>query len=391
MRPLRLGVLVTHPVQYHAPLFRHLAARHDVDLTVFFAHRPSPEEQGDGFGVSFEWDVDLTSGYRHQWLHNRSRHPSPTTFDGCDTPEIADVIARGGFDAFVVAGWHARCYWQAMRGCWRADVPLLVRGDSQLAQDAAVKRAGKRLIYPLFMRRFAACLSVGSRSAEYFRYYGARRVVPSPHFVDNAWFAARAAELEPRRAELRAAWGIPSDAFVVAFCGKLIACKRPADLLRGVARSGRRDVWVLCVGDGALRHECAREAASLGVPVAFTGFLNQSRMAEAYVAADALVLPSSSETWGLVVNEAMACGRPALVSETVGCAPDLVMDGVTGYRYPVADVAALGERIAQLAANRPLVARLGVAARDRVASFSVDAAAAGILNAARSARRERAA
>ena len=386
MQPTRLGVLLTHPVQYYAPLFRTLAARDDVDLTVYYAHRPSAEEQGTGFGVSFEWDVDLTSGYRHEWLTNRARQPSAATFAGCDTPEIAEVVRRGRFDAFLVMGWHARSYWQAMRACWSAGVPVLVRGDSLLLDDPPLKRAAKRGLYPFFMRRFAACLSVGTRSAEYFRYYGARRVVASPHFVDNDFFTAEAARLLPQRDALRARWGIPADATVVGFVGKLLERKRPADVLQAIARSGRRDVWAMFVGDGVLRQSLEREAADLGVPVRFVGFLNQSRIAEGYVAADVVALPSHQETWGLIANEAMATGRPVLVSNNVGCAPDLVRDGTTGFRFDCGDVATLSARIALLAADRAKSIAMGAAARDHVRAFNVHAAAAGIVAAAEPAR-----
>lgn len=383
--PLRLGILQTHPVQYLSPLYRTLAARSDVDLTVFFAHRPNAVEQGTGFGVPFEWDVDLTGGYRSEWLTNVAAKPSASAFMGCDTPEIAGIVARRRFDAFVVMGWHARSYWQAMAGCWRAGVPVMVRGDSQLTTEPGAKRAVKRVVYPLFVRRLAACLSVGERSDAYFRYYGARRVVRTPHFVDNDFLGRRALELAPERSALRARWGIPDGALVLAFVGKHIPIKRPVDLVRGIAASGRRDVWALYVGDGELRRACEDEAERLGVNARFAGFMNQTQLPEAYAAADVLVLPSQSETWGLVVNEAMASGRPALVSEAVGSAPDLVHDGATGYRFAVGDVEALGRHIARLADDRTMVERMGGHARTLVAEYSVDAAADGIVHAAASA------
>src|SRR3954462_8928911 len=151
----RLGVLVTHPVQYFAPLFRAVAADPRVDLTVYYAHRPTPVEQGAEFDVPFTWDVDLTSGYRSIQLQNRSRVPGDGFF-GYNTPEIARIVTRERFDAFVVSGWHALTYWQAMRACWRSSTPLLVRGDSHLAMErSGVTRVPKDTLYPLFMRRFA--------------------------------------------------------------------------------------------------------------------------------------------------------------------------------------------------------------------------------------------
>lgn len=386
---LRLAVVATHPVQYYAPLYRRLAAEPGVDLEVLFAHRPTAEDQGRGFGVAFQWDVDLTSGYEHRWLRNTAKQPSASTFDGCDTPEVADVVRDGGYDAVLLMGWHAKSYWQAMRGARAGRVPMLVRGDSHLADDRLPKRLVKRMLYPIFLSRFAACLSVGTRSDEYFRYYGARRVVRSSHFVDNAFFASRAEALVAERVALRAAWGLDDDALVLLFAGKLVPQKRPIDLVRAVARSGRSDVQALVAGAGALAAEMEQEAERLGVKLTIAGFQNQTEMPRAYAAADALVLPSEQETWGLVVNEAMASGRPVVVTDMVGCGPDLVHDGETGHRYPVADVDALGRTIATMAADRAATARMGTAARALIERYDVEAAVAGVLEAARTAAAER--
>lgn len=363
----RLGILATHPIQYYAPLYRALATQ--VDLTVYFAHRPTPEEQGVGFGVPFTWDIDLTGGYDHVVLGGR--------FGDLSTPEIAGEIRRHRFDAFVVHGWNARCYWQAMRACWATKTPMLVRGDSQLSDDRSwLKRGLKRFTYPRFIRRFAACLAVGERSEAYFRYYGARRIFRSPHFVDNAAFAAGAARARQDRAARRAAWSIPPDSMVALYVGKLVEKKRPVDLIEAVSRVP--GVHALFVGDGPLRGEAERAAA--GRPVTFAGFRNQSAMPEAYALADVLVLPSDrQETWGLAVNEAMACGLPAIVSDAVGCAPDLIVPGVTGFTYPAGNTQALADALGRLAGDQAAAREMGQAANARVAGYSVERAAAGVL------------
>src|SRR3954471_4092901 len=103
----RLGVLASHPIQYQAPLFRELAKR--LDLKVFFAHRQTAQQQAEaGFGTAFDWDVDLLSGYAHMFLENRAPRPGVGRFLGCDTPEVANRIATGRFDAFLVTGWNLR-------------------------------------------------------------------------------------------------------------------------------------------------------------------------------------------------------------------------------------------------------------------------------------------
>ncbi len=357
-----------------------------LDLTVYFAHRPTAAEQGTGFGVEFQWDIDLTSGYRHVFLENVSRTPALERFGGCDTPEIARIIERERFDAFMVWGWNTRSYWQAMRACWRTQTPVLVRSDSQIDPgQRALNRWAKRAAYPLFMRRFAACLSVGQRSEEYFRLHGARRIVRVPHFVDNEFFAN--ASSVARRDASRSRWSIEPEALVFLFAGKLIPKKRPLDLIHAAELLGRSDVCLLIAGDGELRARCEREARDRSVTARFTGFLNQRQMPAAYAAADVLVLSSDArETWGLVVNEGMASGLPAVVSDAAGCAPDLVVDGQTGYRFEVGDIGALAaamERLASASSRR----EMALAAARHVASFSVQAATRGFMQAFAAAAR----
>ena len=188
-------------------------------------------------------------------------------------------------------------------------------------------------------------LTMGSANRRLYEGYGVppTAIRSAPYCVDNDRFAAQAAELFPQRAELRRRWHIPDEAFCVLFCGKFIAKKRPLEMLQALDMIGPklddgRPVHVLFVGSGelggALRTSCrvvfdadspnSANPTDGGPAASFAGFMNQSQIAAAYVAADLLVLPSDfGETWGLVVNEAMACGTPAAVSDQCGCAEDL--------------------------------------------------------------------
>ena len=376
---MRLGVLATHPIQNHAPIFRELA-RH-CDLAVHFAHRQTPEGQAQaGFGVPFEWDVDLLSGYESSFLANRSRHPATNRFFGCDTPGIDEVIGRGRFDAFMVTGWGVKTYWQAVMACRRRHVPVMIRGDSQLpARRRAALRLAKEIVYPRLLGLFDGFLYVGRRNHDYLRHYGLaeERLFFSPHCVDNDWFAARAeAERGARRAP---AGGVPSLKSVL-FAGKLVERKRPLDVIRALALAASQGcrAQAVFVGAGELEDSLRREAASSGVPATFLGFQNQSRMPSIYAAADLLVLPSDhQETWGLVVNEAMACGVPAVVSDAVGCGPDLIEADRTGAVFPLGDIAALAAAVRSTLALESSLVRRHLS--NKVAAYSPAAAAHGIL------------
>jgi len=349
---MHLGILLSHPIQYYAEWFRGLAQH--VDLDVFFAHRQTPEQQGQaGFGLPISWDSDLLSGYRHTFLQNRASLPSPDRFAGCDTPEIAFRIRMGSFDGFLVPGWYLKSFRQAIRACRTHSVPIFVRGDSHLGTPRSrLKRWLKRFTHPALLRKFDAFFYVGKRNAEYLRYYGANmsRMFFVPHFVDNRWFATRATEASTQINAQHKAWAADNDTLVALFVGKFLPIKRPADLLQGIAllnNSGRKGIAVFA-GSGPLEPALRKEADRLRVPAYFEGFKNQSELPKYYASADVLVLPSESETWGLVVNEAMACGLPAIVSDTVGCGPDLIDEGETGFSFCKGNAIHLAQRLSLL-------------------------------------------
>ena len=377
----RLAIVASHPVQYQVPWFRALAAEPGLEVEVLFGHYASGREQAAaGFGVEFDWDTPLLEGYPHRFLRNAAKEPSVNTFAGVDTPEIGDVLRTGRYDAVLVSGWHTRSYLQAMRACWREGRPVMVRSDSNLRNPRPWwLRLAKDLPWRYFIWRMDACLAAGTWSKDYFLYYGAdpKRIFVVPHSTP---VDPRCADVVSLRQAARQRWGIPDDAFVALFAGKFIDVKRPLDFIRAVAAS-EGTVFGLLAGDGPLRRTAENLATALAASVHFAGFLNQGEMGQAYAAADVLVLPSERETWGLVVNEAMAWGLPCIVSSEVGCGPDLVDPGITGYVFPLDDVAGLAALLRSAAADRLTVSELGRNARRRIAGYTPHAAARATLDA----------
>ena len=354
----RLGVSITHPIQYYSPWFRHLESR--LDLEIFYAHRQSAHGQKSaGFGVEFEWDTPgLLEGYRFSWLRNVADNPSVANFSGCDTPEIHDVIGTKKFDAFLVVGWNHKSSLQAICACLKYGVPVLMRSDSQLCTPRARwVSAVKYLPYRWFLQRLNAHLHVGFRNRDYLKHYGVLddALFFVPHFVDNRFFADRAAMAARNGAvdDLRRRFGISKEGFVFAFVGKMTEKKRPTDLIRAGIELVRdptfEDVHVVFVGDGPLCRSLQEKAREFRGRIHFSGFCNQTDLPAYYQMADALVLPSDgAETWGLVINESMACGKPAIVSDAVGCAPDLIDEGQTGFTFPLGGVDLLLARMKDL-------------------------------------------
>lgn len=383
---LRLAIVVSHPIQYYAPLFRTLAERCEIE--VFYAFQPDADQLGSaGFGSSFEWDIDLLAGYRSTFMTNVSDHPNTDRFGGCDTPEIGNRLREGSFDAALIFGWYLKTHLQALWAAKRLRIPVMVRGDSNLAMPKSLpRRLAKAILNPAFLRVFDRALYVGERSRDFYRHYRypEERLFFSPHCVDNAWFAARATPIE--RLNLRRELGISDGTFVVLFAGKLVGRKRPLDAVAALAacRETGKPVELLVAGSGELDQDIRIAARDAGLPLHMLGFRNQTQMPAVYAAADALVLPSDgNETWGLVANEALASGIPVIVSDACGCAPDLAADSEAGRMFALGDIDGLKKAIISIMEAPPSSQSIA----HRIARYSLERAADGIENALESVRK----
>lgn len=327
-----LAILTSHPIQYQAPLWRALAADGRVPFEVWFltphAVAPSHDRQ---FGQAFAWDEDLLSGYPHRfvpiapdWRMNR--------FNGVKVARPwTDQLREQRVSTLWVEGWRFAAFWSAVRSARSLGLAVWMRGEStDLAPERWHARLWKRPLLGRLLRNVETFLVIGSANRRFYRRLGIpdSRLAPAPYPVDNKGWRRRIDHHASERQGVRNAWGIAPDSRCVLFAGKLIAKKRPLDLIaaaQNVFRSERR-LHLLIAGDGALRPQVEAALSSpVSPPSTLAGFLNLSEMPRAFAAADYLVLPSDhGETWGLVVNEAMASGLPCVVSDRCGCAEDLV-------------------------------------------------------------------
>jgi glycosyltransferase involved in cell wall biosynthesis len=366
--PPRLGILDSHPIQYHTPLYQRLSARGRVRPTVLYLHDYGLRRIVDPeFGVPIAWNIDLLSGYRHDFLaagpgtgRFRRAEQLTTWIKTCDV-----VVIHGHSDPWMLF---------AATACHRLGIPYLLRGDSgPHGQSRGPRRAIRYGVARAVVAGSAGGLAVGRLNAEFYQKFRARSIVFAPHSVDNERFADGGSV---GRAELLAQWGLDGELPIIMFCGKLNAAKRPLDLAAAISRIGE-SVTTIFVGDGLLAGAVRATLAQARAVV--TGFVNQAELPSYYHAADILVLPSEAEPWGLVVNEAMATGTLPIVSDRVGAAPDLVK-GI-GEIYPCGDinalVAALRRGLARLADPH-----LGDQVRARVARYGVEFTAVGFEQAA---------
>lgn len=380
---IALAIVATHPIQYQIPWFHELSRIPGLKLKVYYALLPDRNQQGAGFGVPFQWDIPMLEGYEWEALPNASRNPSLRGFFASSTPSIRAVLAKSRPDVVVLTGWNAFPLLQALWACMVLRIPRIVRGES----NALRKRSALlKLIHRVFLSRFDAFLAIGKANKAFYFQCSVEpgRIFSCSYSVDNKRIRARYESSLPGRTTLRKKWHIPEAKFCFLYVGKLEPKKRILDLLEALqtAMRSRPDLHLLVIGAGELAEEAKARSDASSLPVTYAGFLNQTELPDAYAAGDCLVLPSDcGETWGLVVNEAMACGLPAVVSDRVGCGPDLVEQGATGAIFPCGDIGALAACLVDMAADSARARAMGTRAQERIGRYSAELAAAGTMRA----------
>ncbi|MFB6286518.1 MAG: glycosyltransferase family 4 protein [Candidatus Bipolaricaulia bacterium] len=367
--------MTTHPIQYYAPLFRELADRESLDIHVFYGWEGATNSAYDpGFEDDVQWDVPLLEGYDHTFVPNTSSDPGSHHFRGLINPDLIPEIESWGPDALLLFGWAYQSHLRALLH-FSSTVPVFFRGDSTLLSESGGVRT---LLRRLFLRwvywHVDVALYVGKNNRAYFEAHGLgdKNLAWVPHAVENRRFMA-ASNADQKAFQWRQELGIPDDAAVVLFAGKFEKVKDPSTLLNAFLRCESEDAHLALVGSGPMEEEL-RSRAEECPRVHFLGFQNQSRMPIVYRLGDVFVLPSRKETWGLAVNEAMACGRPVVVSDQVGCAPDLVEQGA-GFVVPAGDEGALRRRLETLIDDEDLRCRMGRSAQARIKDWSIPDAA----------------
>lgn len=381
-----LGIIATHPIQYQVPWFRGLVESGAVDLTVYFGMIPDAHQQGIGFGKPFSWDVPLLDGYRWKLLESKKKAPTLEGFWGNRLDKLASTFRQDGVEVMVITGWHAYPMLQALFACKCLNIPTIVRGESNAMRPRPWKA---RLLHRLLLPRYDAYLAIGESSAQFYRNYGIAesKIFFARYFIDNERFSTQADLERPQRGNYRAQWLIPEDVTCFLYVGKLEPKKRIFDILEALLALKRNSKarykhHLLVVGSGELEAKARAFVDTHQLPVTFAGFMNQSEISKAYVAADALVLPSDfGETWGLVVNEAMVHGLPLMISDRVGCGADLVANKNTGWIFPFADIERLAECLQKVAEEKSLRLSRGENARKLIAAYSASGATQGTLEA----------
>ncbi len=379
-KPFRFCVVTTHPIQYMAPWFRALSQDPEFELEVIFFRELDAVQQGAGFKQAFSWDIPLTDGYEHRTLHVAAGVWGLPRL----LARLRKAILARPRDAVLVTGWNEPGLIAAAPLIRALALPLLLRGDSNNLHQRARFTC---LCHRLFLSLASAIVVVGKANRRFYLDNGVSviRLFDGAHFVESERMLAMARRHGAKRERLRTEFGFRDEDFVFVFVGKHVTIKRPMLLVEAATLARRRGApaALLFAGSGELTGALRQRARELGVPAHFTGFLNQTELWRAYLPADAFVLPSDYESWGLVINEALLFGLPVIVSDQVGCGPDLVIEGETGFLFS-GGAEGLADVMTRLLHDRDRVCKMGARGRRLVLEkYSMPVAMEGLKAALR--------
>jgi glycosyltransferase involved in cell wall biosynthesis len=366
---IRLAYLLTHPVQYQAPLLRRIAAEPGIDLTVFFCSDFSLEKFYDPeFAKEIEWDVPLVAGYHYEILpaiggSKRITFWRPFNYG------LAKRLRKGSFDILWIHGYARWFSWVSILVAKAQGIKVLIRDDATLISlsRTLLRRALKKVFFSILKIFCDGFLAVGSLNRKYYNYYGIKddRIFLVPWAVDNAFFQAKAREASAPLEELRNSLGFEKGRPIILFAGKLSERKRGGDLLEAyiqLSPDQRTEPvpYLLIIGEGDQRQALENRAGETGWnSIKFLGFKNQTELPAYFNLCQVFVLPSVHEPWGLVVNEVMNAGRAVIVSDQVGCGPDLVRNGENGFIFKAGNITSLAEAMQKVLGNQEKCRQLG--------------------------------
>ncbi|MDP4285506.1 MAG: glycosyltransferase family 4 protein [Bacteroidota bacterium] len=380
----RLSIIMTHPIQYNAPWIRLLAEREKIEIKVFYTW--SQVENGSkfdpGFKKNIEWDIPLLSGYNYEFIKNTAKHPGTRKHSGIINPGLISAIENWKPDAILVNGWNFKSHLQCIN-YFHKRIPVFFRGDSTLLDEqngirSMVRKVALKSVY----KKVDYALYVGLENKKYFLKYGVKEdhLVWTPHAIDNERFAPGRDKIKLAN-EIKHNLNINGDQFVFLYAGKFEIKKDVLLLLDVFSQLNNTNVHLVMVGNGEMESELKKRGGD-NSNIHFLDFQNQKRMPLIYQLADVFVLPSKGpgETWGLCVNEAMASGKPVLVSNKCGCATDLIEEGKNGYIFESGKSGDLLQKMELLLKEEKYLARMGEVSLQKIQNWSFEKIATSIEN-----------
>lgn len=359
----RLAIISTHPIQYNAPLFAMLEARGRIKVKVFYTwgEEVLQKKYDPGFKKNIEWDIPLLEGYEYAFVKNIARNKGSHHFMGIDNPTLINEIKHWEADAVLVYGWCFKSHLKAMRYFF-GKIPVLFRGDSVSLNEVPFYKKWMRQVFLKWVYKHVnMALYVGTHNKAYYCENGLKdkQLIFVPHSIDNKRFRQTVENSRDVIGGWKKEMGISEEAIVFLYAGKLDENKNVGMLAEVFSRLQGKNQHLIIAGNG-VTETALKQQYQHHPQIHFLPFQNQTRMPLLYGMADVYVLASHSETWGLALNEAMACSKALLVSNACGAAIDLVQDEKNGWIFKSRDLNDLLEKMKWMGADKKSLAAMGV-------------------------------
>lgn len=387
----KLAIITTHPIQYNAPAFQHLSAS-GIQCRVFYTWGKSvlQNKYDPDFGKTIEWDIPLLEGYEYEFCENISKKPGSHDYYGIINPHLIHSIIQYKATHVLVIGWRFKSHLQVLK-YFKGKIPVLFRGDSTLLDQSSgvsIKTFARKLYLSRVYKKIDFALYVGTANKAYYKNMGLAetQLVFAPHAIDNFRFSKINTGQLQWVNETKSQANVKEDDVSIVFCGKLHEKKNPLLLLKAVNNLLQKNVHLFFIGDGELERQLKNEATGKK-NIHFLPFQNQSMMPAVYRLGDIFCLPSQGpgETWGLAVNEAMACGKAVLVSDKAGSTVDLVREGVNGYSFKSNDSKDLQGKLELMIKDKEKLNQMGKVSLELIKPWNFGAIAVAINKAILSA------
>ncbi|MCA0446051.1 MAG: glycosyltransferase family 4 protein [Bacteroidetes bacterium] len=383
----KIVFILSHPIQYFSPMMAGLASVWGDRFEVWYCSDVGLKSHHDsGFGVKYQWDIPLLDGYKSRFFKNFSPRPSVSGFSGLFNPGLILHLIKTRPEILIIHGWGYPTHLLAIFAAWFTGTKIWLRAETPLNQEEMktgfLQKFKKILLKVTVFNRVSRFLFIGSRNKAFFKNFGATedQLIFTPYAVDNNRFhCGTDAEKRDWKKENQ----ISSDLPIILFCGKLISKKRPDLLLQASLILKSIPHVILFAGDGEMKASLEDFAMKNRLNVRFSGFKNQTELPSIYAGSDIFVLPSThGETWGLVVNEAMAAGLPVIVSDTTGCSADLVEEGKNGFTFPDGNAEKLAEVLERLLTNSNIRASFSSESIKKIQAYSIPVIVANLTKTA---------
>ena len=380
---VRVGVFATHPIQYQVPLWRELNNEKTIDLKVFYFSDQGVSGADDpGFGKAVVWDVPLLEGYQSRFLSKRPVNEA--NLFRIENPE--GLLKEAGLDVVILHGYTHRFARQLLRLKSKYGYKVILRGEftEMPRRSVGVRSLAKRVYLSWFYRYIDHFCPIGQDAIDHLRLYGIDQLKTTfaPYSVDDGLIKKSLQQYDRNTARERL--GIDSEDTVFLFSGKIMPRKQPLLLAKAILELSNQysNITSIFLGSGEQYQDlCDLMGPKSGKRFIAPGFVNQSELGLYFVASDVFVLPSTYDTWGLVVNEAMHYSLPCIVSDKVGSRRDLVVSGETGEVFEFDKVKELEHSMEAFLVNPELARQMGSRAYQKVQGYSIDSTLQGIKGA----------